>query len=63
MYKILDDLKKIRTAQGITGYRLAKRLKTSQSFMSVLERKGNPRLSTLVKIFDSLGYEIRAVKK
>jgi transcriptional regulator with XRE-family HTH domain len=63
MYKILDDLKNIRLAKGMTQAQLAKQTNTPSTHLCKLETKGNPRLSTLVKILDVLGYEVRAVKK
>ena len=63
MYKILDDIRQIRRAKGITQAELAEKIKTTPEHICKLEKEGNPRLSTLVKILDTLGYEVRAVKK
>lgn len=63
MIKILEDLKNIRRANGLTACGLSEKLGKPKNSITILESKGNPRLSTLIKIFDFLGYEIRAVKK
>ena len=63
MIKILEDIKNLRLAKGLTQAQLAEKIKTPSSHICKLEKEGNPRLSTLVKILDVLGYEIRAVKK
>lgn len=63
MYKILDDIRQIRRAKGMTQADLAKQTNIPATHICKLEKEGNPRLYTLVKILDVLGYEVRAVKK
>ena len=63
MYKILDDIRQIRHAKGLSQKDLANKVNIPQSHLCKLEKEGNPKLSTIIKILDVLGYEVRAVKK
>lgn len=58
------ELKKILDRKGITSYRLAKDLGIGQSYLSRLFKdKFNPSYGLVKKITETLGYEIRIIRK
>lgn len=63
-YALMQEMIKIRKEQHITQKQLAKMTGNTQQAISRIEKKVvNPSLSTFCKIINSLGYELKIVKK
>ena len=58
------ELKELLDRKGVTSYRLAKELGVGQSYLSRLfKNRFNPSYALVKKIAESLGYDLRFVKK
>lgn len=64
MPNLLEELKNIRKNYGHTQLRLANSLGVPQSYIAKLEnQKLDPRLSTVIEVARTLGYELMLVPK
>jgi len=57
------DLASLRHARGFSQADVARDLKTAQADVSKLERRGDPRLSTLIRYVAALGGELELVAR
>ena len=63
-YALIQEMIKIRKEQHITQTQLAKMTGNKQQAISRIEKKlVQPSLSTFCKIINSLGYDLKIVKK
>lgn len=63
-YKLIQEMIKIRKEQHITQTQLAKMTGNKQQSISRIEKKlVKPSLATFCKIINSLGYDLKIVKK
>lgn len=61
--KIICDLKSIRKAKKISQYKLQEITGIKQTVIARIEvGKETPKLSTILKILNSLGYTLKVVK-
>jgi transcriptional regulator with XRE-family HTH domain len=62
--KLGENLKRIRTAKGITQGDIVRRLKVGRGFISNIENgKANPTLSTIAKIAKAIGVSVGELMK
>ncbi|MFA6026220.1 MAG: helix-turn-helix transcriptional regulator [Ignavibacteriaceae bacterium] len=62
--KLGKNLKRIRTAKGITQGDIVRKLKLGRGFISNIENgKANPTLSTITKIAKAIGVSIGELMK
>ena len=62
--KLGENLKRIRTAKGISQGEISRKLEVDKSFVSNIENgKTNPTLSTIAKIAKAIGVSIGELMK
>ncbi len=62
--KMGKNLKRIRTAKGISQGEISRKLEVDKSFVSNIENgKTNPTLSTIVKIAKAIGVSVGELMK
>jgi len=62
--KLGENLKRIRTAKGISQGEISRKLEVDKSFVSNIENgKTNPTLSTIVKIAKAIGVSVGELMK
>lgn len=62
--KLIQDLKSLRRKRGLSQFELARRIGRNQARVSELEStKFDPRLSTLLAVFDALDAELIAIPR
>lgn len=63
-YNILFEIIRIRKEKKITQKDLAKMIDTKQQVISKMEKRENsPKLKTICKIANALGYDLKLVKR
>jgi len=62
--KLGENLKRIRTAKGISQGEISRKLEVDKSFVSNIENgKTNPTLSTIAKIAKAIGVSVGELMK